>query len=367
MKQPSVGLDADTKKMLGAARTLGTGSDKITLSNDEILRICARIALDMGHDELAKTVIGKENIPPSYFETPLEWFKGATTSEDSFTSQFEVFRGTLPSFVSYFKCLCELHKRRAKFNTILQAQGFAKVEQIVPRVLLEYGSASVEAISSWLIWRKWFYDIDNRSAQETGYLFEPILAAALGGNAYGAKNSPIKRSDDDSKGRQVDCIVIEPDTEECFAYEFKLRVTIAASGQGRFSEEIAFAEDCHNSGCTPILIVLDPTDSTRLVEYVEAFEKHGGKAYVGDNAWAHLEEKSGDVMSLFLENYVRRPLNDARAAKIDLSGVSLESDGTSITINIGGESIKINRIGPKIPSSEDVLDLTDTTGTMLSE
>jgi hypothetical protein len=31
---------------------------------------------------------------------------------------------------------------------------------------------------------EWLYDIDNRSAQETGYLFEPILAAAIGGIPY---------------------------------------------------------------------------------------------------------------------------------------------------------------------------------------
>ena len=77
--------------------------------------------------------------------------------------------------------------------------------QVSPRALVEYGGLQPDALASWLTWRKWFYDLDNRAAQETGYLFEPILAAALGGEAKGAKNSPIKRTDDASKGRQVDC------------------------------------------------------------------------------------------------------------------------------------------------------------------
>lgn len=58
-------------------------------------------------------------------------------------------------------------------------------------------------------------------------LFEPILAAALGGVPFPAKKSPVKRAEDPTKGRQVDCVVDRD------AYEFKIRVTIAASGQGR--------------------------------------------------------------------------------------------------------------------------------------
>lgn len=60
-----------------------------------------------------------------------------------------------------------------------------------------------------------------------------------------------------------------------------MRVTIAASGQGRFKEELDFAQDCFNSGYTPILLVLDPTPSTRLNELQAAYRKYQGDAYVG--------------------------------------------------------------------------------------
>jgi hypothetical protein len=100
-------------------------------------------------------------------------------------------------------------------------------------------------------------DIDNRSAQETGYLFEPILAAAISGIPFAAAKSPIKRTDNPRQGRQVDCL------DGKLAYEFKMRVTIAASGQGRFQEELAFARDCYHSGYIPVLLVLDPTPSAR--------------------------------------------------------------------------------------------------------
>src|SRR5207245_2002841 len=56
-----------------------------------------------------------------------------------------------------------------------------------------------------------------------------------------AKKSPIKRTDNPKFGRQVDCL------DGKHAYEFKMRVTIAASGQGRFKEELDFARDCNQS------------------------------------------------------------------------------------------------------------------------
>lgn len=61
------------------------------------------------------------------------------------------------------------------------------------------------------------------------------------------------------------------------AYEFKMRVTIAASGQGRFKEELDFARDCHFSqpSFTPILLVLDSTPSSRLDDLAAAYKNTG--------------------------------------------------------------------------------------------
>lgn len=252
-----------------------------------------------------------------------------------------------PDFPTYFKCLCELHKRRRKFQRILELQAMPQREQIVPRALLEYGLHPSEALASWLVWRKWLYDLDNRSAQETGYLFEPILAASLGGIAYAAARSPIKRADTPSRGRQVDCI------DGKTAYEFKMRVTIAASGQGRFREELDFARDCHASGYTPVLLVLDPTPSTRLDELTREYARYGGNAYSGAAAWKHIEERAGHTMGAFVRRYVQSPLLTVDMAHTALQPISLVQTDGAIEIRMGSLGFTIPRTGSPLDFTEE--------------
>ncbi len=156
-------------------------------------------------------------------------------------------------------------------------------------------------------------------AKRTGYLFEPILCAALGGVPFSAKRSPIKRTGRPADGRQVDCIVGED------AYEFKIRVTIAASGQGRWSEELAFPADCRASGFNPVLVVLDPTQNPRLTELSKAFVKSGGAIYIGEDAWSHLEDRAGATMAVFLEVYVRQPVADISKLMLAPSDMTLRA------------------------------------------
>ena len=129
----------------------------------------------------------------------------------------------------------------------------------------------------------------------------------------------MKRTNDQSKGRQVDCWKIRPDGKP-LAYEFKLRVTIAASGQGRFGEELQFAEDCANSGAIPVLVVLDPTPNPRLRDLQAQFAAKGGHAYIGNDAWAHLEEEAGGIMATFIERYVRIPISEISAFEVEIDG-----------------------------------------------
>lgn len=88
-----------------------------------------------------------------------------------------------------------------------------------------------------------------------------------------------------------------------------MRVTITASGQGRWREELDFPSDCQASGLTPILVVLDSTANSKLTELQQAFLDAGGEVYVGVNAWDHLNELAGRTMSCFLEKYIRMPLD----------------------------------------------------------
>jgi hypothetical protein len=306
-------LSLEQSKRLNRARLLGTGRDiTINLSDHELLKILTVIASDNQRPDLLAAL---PTLPArsggDYYRLPLQWFSEPETGPALIETYLRFVDG-LEDFETYFDCLCELHKRRKKYAVILTAQPLPTMVQVSPRSLLEFGGMPSDALASWLTWRKWFFDIDNRAGQETGYLFEPILASSLGGNSYPSSRSPVRRASDDRKGRQVDCIVGKD------AYEFKLRVTIAASGQGRFGEEIDFAHDCRNSGYRPVLLVLDPTPNPRLSDLKAAFERAGGIAFIGDQAWEHLEGEAGQTMATFVERYVRRPIAEVGRHSPDL-------------------------------------------------
>lgn len=197
---------------------------------------------------------------------------------------------------------------------------------------------SSRALACFLLWRKWLFDIDNRSGQETGYLFEPIIAHAIGGASLHAKASPIKRHEDKSRGRQVDCI------RERSAYEIKIRVTIAASGQGRWQEELSFPSDCKESGFTPVLIVLDKTPNPKLSELIAAFESAGGQTFVGNAAWNHLESAAGSVMSVFIEKYVKAPIQRVLdSTPSSLPDITLQMNEKTFSFSVEDEIIVFRR------------------------
>lgn len=240
-----------------------------------------------------------------------------------------------------------------KYEQILQRQAFPTFDQVGLRGLLQFGSLPSPALSGMLYWRKWLYDLDNRAAQETGYLFEPILANAIGGTPVSAKRSPVRRENDRRKGRQVDCV------KQKLAYEFKMRVTIAASGQGRWGEELQFPTDCVSSGFTPVLVVLDPTPNPKLTELLNAFDEVGGQTFVGDSAWQHLEAQAGSVMSVFLERYIRQPLAALLSNAPDLLPPMTvrRVDGGNIEFEVGNDKLRVERGGELIDTEpEDMPD-----------
>ena len=91
-------------------------------------------------------------------------------------------------------------------NVFSERRFVATIDQVGPRGLLQYGSMDANLLAGFLRWRKWTFDIDNRAGQESGYLFETIIAAAVGGVPASAKKSPVRRRKDPNKGRQVDCL-----------------------------------------------------------------------------------------------------------------------------------------------------------------
>lgn len=325
------------KILINTSRSSG-GKLSVYLEDNTLLRICAVVAADIGRVDLVEDFVSQTEVSNGYYGIDLNWFE-QPVNHVNFENRFIELAREISDFDASFYMLCELHKKRVKFNLILENQPLPEIEQVVPRALLEYGTRPSDALASWIIWRKWLYDIDNRAAQETGYLYEPILAAALGGEPKSGKQSPIKRKKDKSKYRQVDCLVDKR------AYEFKMRVTIAASGQGRFKQELEFPEDCQESGYIPVLLILDSTPSEKQDLLIKAFREHGGEAYVGDYAWQHIREQAGITISTFLDKYVKTPLEEVDNAysTSSLLPIILSKSGESLNISIGNFSFEIDR------------------------
>lgn len=324
------------------ARALGAGKQGVALTEAACTYLLATEVNDLQladrFPELPRQVI------PFFGPEPLadREVKGI-----SFLRLFERLTGLVVDADTYFSCLAWIHKLRLKYELVLQTQAIPTMDQVGPRGLLQYGTAPDAVLPPLMQWRKWFFDIDNRAAQLTGYLFEPIFAAALGGTPASARKSPVRRRDDPTKGRQVDCL------REGDAYEFKIRLTIAASGQGRWSEELEFPSDCQASGFRPILVVLDPTPNARQAELQEAFRASGGEAFIGDAAWQHLESEAGGVMGKFLETYVRQPIHALlAAAPATLPTLTAKYQEDSIELSIGGDLLRIMRSPNAVPADE---------------
>lgn len=327
------------------ARSLGSGGQAVGLTEAMCAYLVGRIAIDLGLSDTFPELPGEL---PDFFRSSLS---SLALDIDDPKQLFARLVASNADSDTFFACLAALHKARLKYERILSTQPFPTLEQVGPRGLLQYGKLGGEALAALLFWRKWFYDIDNRAAQETGYLFEPIIAHAIGGTPAPAGKSPVKRHRDGGKGRQVDCLLDDR------AYELKIRVTIAASGQGRWREELDFPLDCKRSGFKPILVCMDGTPNDKLKTLVRAFEAQNGEAYVGDAAWEHLESKAGETMSLFLENYVRLPIQDLleKSSEI-LPDLTAKWTIDHVELTIGQETLRIDRsIGNIDDADEDEL------------
>jgi hypothetical protein len=329
-----MGLTQAQKTLLEKARTTGGSDFAVPLSDAVCCYLIAIIVcdLELGHrfPELPKApnpLFGKDRL-----ET-------LTLPNLDFWELAERLLEADPNADTYFSCLAMLHKFRLKYERILERQAIPTMDQVGPRGLLQNRTMAPRALTGFLLWRKWMFDIDNRAGQETGYLFEPIVAHSLGGAPFSAAKSPIRRQNDSRKGRQVDCVRNQR------AYEIKLRVTIAASGQGRWQEELDFPSDARASGYTPVLIVFDPTPNDKQEALKAAFLAKQGEVFIGGEAWEHLESVAGKTMSRFIERYVRDPMK-ALLSEVPSDGLpdlTLSMSRTELCINVGGEESKIRR------------------------
>lgn len=311
----------------------GNSDFAVNLTDADACYLLAVIARDLGLQDKFPEL---PRLEADYYDLPL---RGVPVGKASFWPLVNRLVALDPNTDSYFTCLGKMHRSRLKYGAILQRQPLPTMNQVGPRGLLQFGTMTPAALTALMFWRKWIYDIDNRAAQETGYLFEPILASAVGGSPASARSSPVKRRSKPTEGRQVDCI------REKTAYEFKLRITIAASGQGRWKEELDFAADANASGYRPVLVVFDDTRNDKLDAITKAFQASGGDVHIGEAAWVHLDSVAGPTMANFIERYVRLPIQamlEAAPGPV-LPSLSLSMDGNSVVIVVGGERYELHR------------------------
>lgn len=331
-----MGLTVTQKSIINKAQSVGGSKQGVALDDEQCAYLAAVVATDL--HLLRKMRLGKIKLP-TFFGTPS--LESLRLPGLDFLQLFELLVTLDQDADAYFDCLASLHKARLKYERILQTQPVPAVDQVGLRGLLQYGCVGTKALTPFILWRKWLYDIDNRAAQETGYAFEPIVARAIGGTPAPAKKSPVRRQSDPKKGRQVDCVLGKK------AHEIKMRVTIAASGQGRWREELDFPSDCKGSGYTPVLVVLDPTPNPKLSELQAKYLAEGGEAHVGDQAWAYLGSLAGPTMSRFLDQYVHAPLQavleEVPANSEELPDLLLKMEREQFTASIGGETLIIRR------------------------
>ncbi|MBU2518214.1 MAG: restriction endonuclease [Proteobacteria bacterium] len=316
------------KAMVEKALATGSGNMAVPLTQRDCLCLIAVIASDLG---VYNRFPFLPDNPPNFFTE--NWDDTGIDTHPNHRQLLAELREHSPDSISYFACLASLLKSRKKYDNILKCQPVPTMDQVGPRALLQYGTMSPRMLAHFLLWRKWLFDLDNRSGQETGYLFEPIIAHAIGGTPVSAAKSPIKRHDNNKKGRQVDCI------KGALAYEFKIRLTIAASGQGRWGEELAFPVDCRMSGYQPVLVVLDPTENPKLTDLIKAFEGNDGLVFVGENAWKHLEQQAGETMAIFLEKYVKVPLQEVIGnTPVGMGEITMRMEERFLSITVEGET-----------------------------
>ncbi|MCL2465010.1 MAG: hypothetical protein FWF28_08085 [Micrococcales bacterium] len=343
MTPSSVG---DRSAAYRSLRRVSKSAQAVRLTDGDIRALIFVTARDLG---VAHLVDGASEAPGDFFALDLSDRRTGDGADPR--PLYEQLLTANPAAETYLDCLGAIHRARLKYRHVVKTQPLPTVDQVATRSLLQYGTVDRESLRGLLAWRKWLFDLDNRAAQETGYLFERVVAGVLGGTRRSSSKSPIKRANRPGN-RQVDCL------KDTLAYEIKIRLTIAASGQGRWSEELSFPAEAQRSGFEPRLVVLDPTPNPKLAELVDAFAAARGSAYLGADVWAHLAREAGPEMAIFLENYVRRPLADVSTALADPLGLpdfGVRQEAGSMRFRVGRHEWRSGRGTPDRFAADDPL------------
>ena len=343
------------KSLIERARNVGNSEMAVPIDDAAGAYLLARVIVDLGlrahYAELP------EEVPPFYETAPVS---SLALDGIDFEALAEKVFTTTPDADTYFSCLAALLKARLKFERILRRQPFPTMDQVGPRGLLQYGALSPPALAGLLYWRKWFYDTDNRAAQETGY----VRAHSRGGHR---RRSSERRAQSRAAGRrrhqgtagglhQGKSRLRVQDTPHDRGFRSRPLEPRAGLSRGLRELEIhprlgrAGRHDEPQAGGARARVrerrksLISKGTALCVEELVRAFENAGGKAHIGQAAWRMLENESGPTMSQFLSRYVRRPL-DALIHHMPtrLPSLSAQDTGESVVLAIGDELLVVER------------------------
>ena len=120
-------IPIEIKKLFSAARILGNGDDRVTLSENELFCLLTQCCCDLSMEASVSQLPPLSAPAPSsdYYRLPLAWFQTPQTACPSVTALVESLAACIahePDFGLYFANLAALHKRRRKYQRILSTR-----------------------------------------------------------------------------------------------------------------------------------------------------------------------------------------------------------------------------------------------------
>jgi hypothetical protein len=135
----------------------GNGEAQIVITDDELASLIA-IAVSNLNWSLEELGIRKIVLPYyDYYKIPLNWFDenhNLGVDPDTVINYLKVCFSKDNDFALFIENLSALHRRRVKYKRILSSQPLPTMDQIGPRVLLEYGGCNITLLANWMLWRK---------------------------------------------------------------------------------------------------------------------------------------------------------------------------------------------------------------------
>ncbi|MEO6788562.1 MAG: hypothetical protein ABI318_20770, partial [Chthoniobacteraceae bacterium] len=117
-------VPTEIKKLFSAARILGNGDDRVTLSENELFCLLTQCCRDLSISAMVSALPPLSVSAPSadYYRLPLAWFQSPLAGCPSASVLVESLAACVAyetDFRLYFGNLTTLHKRRLKYQRIL--------------------------------------------------------------------------------------------------------------------------------------------------------------------------------------------------------------------------------------------------------